>query len=152
HGQWLSPGEVIEAYPGGLAEFLCPPRGLAGIPTPWSALTDLTSGLQRGELFLIAGRTSMGKTIVAMQMAVEAARRSAGVAVFSLEMSKEALVRRLIATLGSVDHGKLRSGKLDRDERLAALNAANEIKNLPLWIDDTRARTMPAMTAALRKR
>jgi replicative DNA helicase len=150
HGRWLNPGEVIETA-GGLNSFITPTRGGSGIATPWPAVTTALCGLQRGDLVLVAGRPSMGKSVVAMQMAHHAAVSGHGVAFFSLEMTKDALVRRLISAVGRVDAQKLRSGTLNPDERLRAARAASEIAELPLWIDDSRARTIPAVTAALRK-
>jgi replicative DNA helicase len=93
----------------------------------------------------------MGKSIVGMQLAHHAAVNGVGAAVFSLEMSKDSLVRRLISAVGCVDAQRLRTGSLDKDERQRVAEAVGSIESLPLWIDDTRARTMPAITSALRK-
>jgi replicative DNA helicase len=93
----------------------------------------------------------MGKSIVGMQLAYHAAKTGHGAAFFSLEMTKENLVSRLISAVALVDYQRLRSGNLNTDERHRALRAASEIEGLPLWIDDTRARTIPAVSAALRK-
>jgi replicative DNA helicase len=139
------------SYPGGINAFLNPPRDTVGIPTPWPGLTSALCGLQRGDLFLVAGRPSMGKSIVGMAFAHHAATGGEGVAVFSLEMTKESLIRRLISAVGSVDAQRLQAGRLDREERRRVADAASRIEGLPLWIDDTRARTIPAITAALRK-
>jgi replicative DNA helicase len=151
HGQWVNPGEVIRNYPGGINAFLNPTRGGSGIATPWPTVTAALCGLQKADLVLVAGRPSMGKSVTAMQIAHHAAKQGHGAAFFSLEMTKDSLVRRLIAAVGRVDAQRLRSGQLDRDERLKASRAASEIDDVPLWIDDTRARTIPAITAALRK-
>lgn len=153
HGQWLQPGEIMENYPGGFENFIAPNRAGSGaaVPTPWKALTSATCGLQTGDLVLVAGRPSMGKSIVGMQLAHTAARNGHGSAVFSLEMSKESLVRRLISAVGNVDAQRIRSGLLNAEERQRSMRAAAEIKNLPIYVDDTRARTVPAVTAALRK-
>lgn len=151
HGQWLTPGEVIAAYPGGLNAFMSPNRGGVGIPTPWPMLTSALCGLQRGDLVLVAGRPSMGKSVIGMQLAHHAAKNGYGAAFFSLEMSKDSLVRRLIANIARVDAQRLRSGTLNADERLRACRAASEIDALPLWIDDTRAGTIPAVTSAPRR-
>lgn len=151
HGQWLKPGEVIEQHPGGLNAFLMPSRGGSGVATPWPSLTLPLCGLQVADLVLVAGRPSMGKSIIAMQMAHHAATSGQGVAFYSLEMTKDSLIRRLISAVGQVDAQRLRSGALNAEERMLAIRAASEISALPLWIDDTRARTIPAVTAALRK-
>lgn len=148
---WVTPYGVIEAYPGGLEAFLNPPHGGIGIPTPWPALTDALAGLHPGELFVVAGRPSMGKSVVGMQMAHHAAKRKHGTAVFSLEMSKESLVQRMLAGIARVDSQKVRLGYVSREERERLKQAAAELDELPLWINETRARTVSAMTAALHK-
>lgn len=150
HGRWLNPGQVIETA-GGLNTFIAPVQCGDGVATPWPKLTAILCGLQKTDLVLVAGRPSMGKSIVGMQLGYHAAKSHRGVAFFSLEMTKDALIRRLIAAVGHVDAQRLRSGTLNADERVMAARAASEIQDLPLWIDDTRARTIPAVTAALRK-
>jgi replicative DNA helicase len=151
HGQWLRPGEVIVAHPGGINAFMQPPRGGAGTPTPWPKLNDDLCGLHRGDLVLVAGRPSMGKSVIGMQLAHHTAACGEGAAVFSLEMTKDSLVRRLISAVGCIDAQRFRIGCLDREERRKAAEAMAQIESLPLFIDDTRARTMPAVTSALRK-
>jgi replicative DNA helicase len=94
----------------------------------------------------------MGKSITAMQMAQHTAERGEGVAVFSLEMTKVDLVKRMISATAGVDFQSVRTGRMDREERRRAAEAADAIDTLPLWIDETRARTIPAITSALRKR
>lgn len=150
-GQWLNPGEVMTTYPGGMNAFMQPPRGGAGTPTPWPRITADLCGLHRGDLVLVAGRPSMGKSLIGMQLAHHTTVHGEGVAVFSLEMTKESLVRRLISAVGSIDSQRFRMGCLDREERRKVAQAAAQIESLPLFIDDTRARTMPAVTSALRK-
>jgi|SRR5579871_17485 len=151
HGEWLNPGQVITSYPGGINAFMQPPKGGAGVPLPWAYMTKALCGLQRGDLFLVAGRPSMGKSIIGMQMAHHAAARGEGVALVSLEMDKAAIIRRLISAVGNIDAQRFRTGCLDREERKRVAEAASQIENLPLWIDDTRARTIPAVTSAVRK-
>lgn len=149
--QWMNPGEVMNSHPGGINALLNPPRGGAGTPTPWPGLTTALCGLHRGDLVLVAGRPSMGKSVIGMQLAHHTAAHGEGVAVFSLEMSKHSLVVRLISAVGGVDAQRQRSGRLDREERRKATVAASQIAEIPLWIDDTRARTANAVTSALRK-
>jgi replicative DNA helicase len=81
----------------------------------------------------------MGKSIVGMTLAHHAATHGESVAVFSLEMTKESLVRRLISAIGGVDAQRLRTGLLSREERRMAAEAGTQIAAIPLWIDDTRA-------------
>lgn len=152
HGKWYRPGDVIREHPGGLNGFLNPERGGSGLKTPWPTLTEWTCGFREGELVVIAGRPSMGKSLIAMQMGYWCAgKEGLPAAVFSLEMDKASLVHRLIAGLARVDAQRLRAGYLSHDERLRAARAAAEVDEIPLWIDDTRARTIAAVSAALRK-
>jgi replicative DNA helicase len=152
HGEWVTPVEVITHYPGGVPAFVTRKRGGVGIETPWLPVTEtLGGGLHKGELFITAGRPSMGKSVVGMQIAHRAAADGHTVAVISLEMSKEALVERLLCGIAAVDCQKLRAGYLNVKERQKLLTAAADIEALPLSIHETRARTIPAITAALRK-
>jgi replicative DNA helicase len=151
HGKWMNPGQIMSGYAGGIQAFLQPPRGGLETPTPWTELTSALCGLHRGDLFLVAGRPSMGKSVIGMQLAHYTATRGEGTAVFSLEMTKESLVKRLICSVGRVDAQRFRSGSLDREERQRVAQAVSQIESIPLWIDETRARTIPAVTAALRK-
>ncbi len=93
----------------------------------------------------------MGKSVVGMQQGYATASEGTGVAYISLEMSKESLVRRLVAGISRVDAHKARSGYLNADERRRMLEAAADIENLPLFINDARAHTPAAISTALRK-
>lgn len=150
--QWQTPGDVIAAYPGGLQGLVCPPRGGSGIPTPWKGLTEGLTGLHPEELVVLAGRPGMGKSLIGMALCYHAATIGHGAAVFSLEMANDALTTRLIASVARIDALKMRAGYLGPDERRRVLTAADEVAVLPLWmVDDTGARTVPAMTAVLRR-
>jgi len=150
--EWQSPKDVIEGYPGGINAFLVPQRGGNGIPLPWKDLSERLAGLHKGDLFVLAGRPGMGKSLTAMQIAYHVAKLNEQVAVFSLEMSNESLVKRLVSSVSRVDAQKMRSGYLNADERRRVNAAANEIAELQtLWLDDTRCRTISAMSSALRK-
>jgi len=123
----------------------------AGMRTPWPHLTEMTSGFSPGDLVVVAGRPSMGKSVIGMQQALTTAQTGAAVAFVSLEMSKPSLVRRLIAGIARVDAHRARSGFLDEVERRRALEAAADLENLPLYIDDSGTHTPVAVSAALRK-
>jgi replicative DNA helicase len=152
HGEWVTPNQVIQDYPGGPYSFLRRKQGGVGICTPWTPVTEtLGGGLHKGDLVIIAGRPSMGKSIVTMQIAHQAAKDDHGAAMFSLEMSKESLTERLLCGVARVDCQKLRAGYLNATEENRLKSAYVDLEELPLRIDDTRARTIPAMTAALRK-
>jgi replicative DNA helicase len=147
NGHWVTPGQILQR---GLDSVLFPTPGSGGI-TPWARLTEMTSGWRPGDLVIVAGRPSMGKSSIAMQQAYTSACQQIGVAYFSLEMSKESLVRRLVAGISRVDAHRARSGFLSADERRRMLEAAVDLDWLPLFIDESRAHTPVAIGTALRK-
>lgn len=112
--------------------------GLTGLPTGYADLDTLTSGWQKSDLIIVAGRPSMGKTAFAMNMAEHAAvHGERPVLVFSLEMPAESLVFRMLSSLGKIDQARLRTGQLDEDEMTKLGRAASRLKGRPLHIDDT---------------
>jgi replicative DNA helicase len=126
--------------------------GLTGVPTGYPDLDVLTTGLQKGDLVIVAARPAMGKTSWVLNVAQTAAiEHGTTVAVFSLEMSKEQLVQRLLCSEGRVDSQKLRRGRLSPEEyqRLAA--AAGHLNTAPLWIDDSPGATVLEMRAKARR-
>ncbi len=126
--------------------------GITGVPSGFAELDRKTAGLQRGDLVIVAARPSMGKTSWVLNVAQNAAiDHEVPVAIFSLEMSKEQLVQRLLCAEGRVDAQKLRRGKLNQSEfqRLAA--AAGHLNTAPLWIDDSPGATVLEMRAKARR-
>ncbi len=126
--------------------------GITGVPTGYADLDRMTTGLQKGDLIIVAARPAMGKTSLVLNIAQNAAiEQSTTVAIFSLEMSKEQLVQRLLCAEGRVDAQKLRRGRLSPDEyqRLAA--AAGHLNTAPLWIDDSPGATVLEMRAKARR-
>jgi len=116
------------------------PGAVTGVPTGFPELDDMTAGFQAGDLIVLAGRPSMGKTALALNFAQHAAiETEIPVAVFSLEMSKEALVQRLLCAEGRVDSSRLRRGSLQDDEYQRLATAAGLLNTAPVWIDDTPA-------------
>ncbi len=116
------------------------PGAVTGVASGYGDLDNMTAGFQAGDLVVIAGRPSMGKTSLALNIAQHAAiDGEVPVAVFSLEMSKEALVQRLLCAEGRVDSGRLRRGRLQDDEYTRLATAAGHLNTAPIWIDDTPA-------------
>jgi replicative DNA helicase len=148
NGHWRTAGEVLQD---GLDSILFPASGSTGIKTPWPRLTEMTGGWASGDLAIIAGRPSMGKSVIALQQAYTSACLGIGVAYISLEMSKEALVRRLVASVSRVDSHRARSGFLNSEDRRRMLAAATELQTLPLFLDESLGHTPVAVSAALRK-
>jgi len=116
------------------------PGAVTGIASGFHDLDHMTAGFQRGDLIVVAGRPSMGKTSLALNFVQHAAiDGEVAVAVFSLEMSKEALVQRLLCAEGRVDSGRLRRGRLQDDEYTRLATAAGHLNTAPIWIDDSPA-------------
>jgi len=148
NGNWVRPWEVYERHG---ASLLSPPRGAAGLETPWNRLTEMTSGWSPGDLVIVGGRPGAGKSVMGMQQAYTTARQGVGVAYVSLEMSKESLVRRLIAGISRVDSHRSRCGMLSAEERQRQIEAVATLEDLPMFLEDTQAHTPVAIHSALRK-
>ncbi|HPD55905.1 MAG TPA: replicative DNA helicase [Smithellaceae bacterium] len=125
---------------------------ITGVPTGFEKLDDLTSGLQKSELIIIAGRPSMGKTSFALNIAQYAALEAqTPAAIFSLEMSKEQLAFRLLASEAKVDSQRLRKGFLGETDWPKLTTAAGKLSDAPIFIDDTPAITVLEMKAKSRR-
>lgn len=121
-----------------LEEIIRSPGLLRGVSTGYPKLDALSSGLQGGEMFIIAARPSMGKTSFAMNMVEYAAvELQKPVAFFSLEMSASVLVQRLIAARAAVNMSKLKSGMLNREQMRAVTTACGQLQKANLFIDET---------------
>lgn len=128
------------------------PGSVTGVPTGFPDLDRLTGGFQPSDLIVVAGRPSMGKTALALNFAQHAAiEQESAVAIFSLEMSKEALVQRLLCAEGRVDSGRLRRGRLEDDEYGRLATAAGLLNTAPIWIDDTPAISVLELRAKARR-
>jgi len=126
--------------------------GITGITTGFTDLDNKTSGLQRSDLVLIAARPSMGKTAFALNMALNSALKgNASVAVFSLEMSKEQLVQRILSAESHVELHKIINGKLSEEEWPKLVRAMGPLSQLKMYIDDTPGITLMEMKAKCRK-
>lgn len=116
------------------------PGAVTGVASGFRDLDNMTAGFQRGDLVVVAGRPSMGKTALALNFAQHAAiEGEVATAIFSLEMSKESLVQRMLCAEGRVDSGRLRRGRLRDDEYTRLATAAGHLNTAPIWIDDTPA-------------
>jgi replicative DNA helicase len=117
-------------------------QAITGVPSGFKDLDERTAGFQPADLVIVAARPSMGKTAFCLNVAQHAAIESGvGVAIFSLEMSKEAIVQRLLTSEARVDAHRLRSGTLrDGDYKLLA-TAAGVLTSAPIWMDDSAALT-----------
>lgn len=125
---------------------------ITGLPTGFIDLDEKTSGLQKGDLIVVAGRPSMGKTALCLNIAEHVGiERGEPVAVFSLEMSKEQLVLRMLCSEAEVDSHKLRSGYLGESDWPRLTNAAGRLTEAPIFIDDSPVITALEMRAKARR-
>ncbi len=125
---------------------------VTGVPTGFTDLDEITSGLQPSDLIVIAGRPSMGKTSLALGIAQYAGiEKRLTTAVFSLEMSKEQLVMRMLCSEARVDAHKLRSGYLGRADWPKLTTAAGRLTEAPIFIDDSPALSVLEMRAKARR-
>lgn len=125
---------------------------ITGLPTGFVRLDKLTAGLKAGELIITAGRPGMGKTAFALNVALNAcAARQTPVVVFSLEMAKEELARRLLCAEARVDGGRMRTGMLSREDWTRLTSAAGTLTNLSFFIDDTPALSIMELRGKARR-
>jgi replicative DNA helicase len=128
--------------------------GFHGVETGFTKLDEMTTGLHKGDLAIVAGRPGMGKTSFALSIAVNAAARSRNktvIAIFSLEMSKEQLVQRMLCAEAKIDMHKLRSGKLSAVERNQLSMHANTLYEAPIFIDDSPSLNIMEIRAKSRR-
>lgn len=125
---------------------------ITGIATGFDDLDDRTAGLQSADLIIIAGRPSMGKTALAINIAEHAAiKDKKSVAVFSMEMPGDSLAMRMMSSLGRIDQHKVRTGKLHDDDWPRLTSAVEILKDAKLFIDDTPALTPAELRARCRR-
>lgn len=125
---------------------------VTGVPTGFSELDKLTAGFQRSDLIIVAGRPSMGKTAFALNLAAFASMEGGfPSAIFSLEMSKEQLVQRLLCSEARVDASKLRGGFLSNSDWPKLTRAAGSLSDADIYIDDTPAINVLEMRAKARR-
>lgn len=125
---------------------------ITGLTTGFLDLDVMTSGLQPSDLVIVAGRPSMGKTSFAMNLVENAALASdQPILVFSMEMPAESLVIRMLSSLGRIDQGRVRTGKLEQDDWPKLSSAMNKLKDTRIMIDDTPALTPTELRSRARR-
>jgi replicative DNA helicase len=125
---------------------------VTGVPTGFTDLDRITSGLQPSNLVIVGGRTSMGKTSFALNVAHHAAvREDIGVLIFSLEMNKTDIAERLLLSEARVDSCKYRTGDVDEKDMERIVHAAGTLSNAPIFIDDTGDLKLLEMRSIARK-
>ena len=125
---------------------------ITGVTTGFSDLDYKTAGLHESDLVLVAARPAMGKTAFALNIATNAALKGGtGVAIFSLEMSKEQLVNRILCSEAMVDSNKVRTGKIDEDDWIKLAGALGPLSEANIYIDDTPGISVMEIRAKCRK-
>ncbi|MFT6765390.1 MAG: replicative DNA helicase [Alteromonas naphthalenivorans] len=125
--------------------------GLTGISSGFSVLDQMTSGFQKGDMVVLAGRPSMGKTVIGLNAAAHAAASGLSVGFFSLEMSAEQLTLRLLTSESTIAHQAIRNATISSDEWVELTNAAGRLAESKLFIDDTAGLDIMALRAKARK-
>src|SRR5437868_6572771 len=144
--------EIIRESFGSIDALLQRGRRITGLETHYADLDELTSGFQKSDLIIVAARPSMGKTSFAMNIAENATIVDAKtVAVFSLEMSKEALLQRMLCSAARVDSHKFRTGSLWQEDTRKIAQALEKLTHAPIFIDDTPGISLSEMRAKARR-
>ena len=126
--------------------------GLTGLPSGYTDLDEKTSGWQKSDLVIVAGRPSMGKTAFAMNLVEHAIlNNDKPVLVFSLEMPAESLIFRMLSSIGRIDQSKLRTGQLNEEDWPGFNDAVAKLKDRPLFIDDSAGVSPMEMRARARR-
>ncbi|NQX90220.1 MAG: replicative DNA helicase [Halioglobus sp.] len=125
---------------------------ITGLSTGFIELDDMTSGLQDADLVIVAGRPSMGKTSFAMNLVEHAVlNQKKPILVFSMEMPSDALITRMLSSIGRIDQTRLRNGKLEQEDWPKLSAAVTKLKDVPLYIDDTPALTPTEVRSRARR-
>ena len=149
---FLGVQDIVKESFGSVDALLQRGQRITGLATHYTDLDEITSGLQRSDLIIIAARPSMGKTAFAMNIAENAAildQKTVGI--FSLEMSREALLMRLLCSRAKVDSHKLRTGFLGREDYQKLAHALAELGDSRIYIDDTPGVSLHEMRAKARR-
>ena len=129
--------EAVSEYYDEIEKLLEMGAGTVGIPTGFKGLDGLLGGFQKSDLVVFAGRPGMGKTSWILTVAMQAARRGARVAIFTMEMGVEQMVQRLLSMETGIKISQLRTADINPREQTRLTEAIGRISNLPLFIDDT---------------
>lgn len=144
--------EIVKESFGSVDALLQRGQRITGLATHYTDLDEITSGLQGSDLIIIAARPSMGKTAFALNIAENAAiEDQKSVGVFSLEMSREALLLRLLCSKAKVDSHRMRTGSLWREDMDKVVRAMEQLAHAPIFIDDTPGIALSEMRAKARR-
>jgi replicative DNA helicase len=148
----VSAGDFLRGFPGGFNAFASPSTRENGLRTGLTKFDEMTGGLHAGELIILAARPGVGKSAAALGMAWSIATRyNAPVAIFSLEMSRESLLLRLLCSSARIDSQRLRAGYLNQEERTKIRDARERMLEAPIFIDDTSNLGLMELHAKIRR-
>lgn len=134
-----------------LAKVKSSKEGVTGIPTGFFHFDEMTSGMQNGDLLILAARPSMGKTALALNIAMNACKAGHAVGIFSLEMSAEQLVLRMLSSESKIPHTRIRNAMVTSDEWMELTNTAALLSESKLFIDDSPGINIMELRAKARK-
>jgi replicative DNA helicase len=146
--------QILNKFEGGINVFLDPSKRIKGLSTGFTKFDEMTAGMHEGELIILAARPSMGKTALALNVAHHVATNMQDprpVAVFSLEMSADSLLTRMICASALIDQQKFRAGYLNQEERRKLQMELGRLVQAPLYIDDTSGTNLMDVHAKLRR-
>jgi len=151
-GGFVALKSILKSTFESIEKFYDSKKSILGLPTGFKILDQKLSGLQKSDLIIVAGRPAMGKTSFCLNIAHNAAvEHKIPVAIFSLEMSKDQLVQRMLCTAARVSAHKLRTGMLAKEDWSRLTTAAGQLANAPIYIDDTPAISILEMRAKARR-
>ncbi len=143
---------LLESALGRIEELFNSGGDITGLSTGFHDLDGMTSGLQKADLVIVAGRPSMGKTSFAMNLVENAVlAQNRPILVFSMEMPSSQLVTRMLSSLGRIDQTRIRNGKLEQEDWPKLSTAVTKLKDVPLFIDDTPALTPTEIRSRARR-
>ena len=144
--------EVLRSTMDRIDELTRNPGSITGVASGFPDLDRMTAGFQPSDLIVLAGRPSMGKTALALNIAQHTAiDEDVPVAIFSLEMSREQLVQRMLCAESKVDSSRVRTGRLNTDDFTRLARGAGHLNTAPIWIDDTPALSPIELRAKVRR-
>ena len=148
---FLKMDELLKRTFKNLAQMKTSREGVTGVPSGFTDFDRMTSGMQKGDLLILAARPSMGKTALAMDMAMNAWRAGFSVGIFSLEMCCEQLVIRMLSAQAKISNTKIRNASVTSDEWMQLTNSAAQLAEAKIFIDDSPGLNIMELRAKARK-
>ncbi len=141
--------EILDLFEGGYEALLNPASRAPGLMSGFSGFDEMTAGLRGGELIILAARPAMGKTALALNIGFNVSAKKKTVAIFSLEMSRESLLTRMMCSQARIDQQRHKKGYLNSEERSKMAKAFYDLSEMPIFIDDAAGTTLPMIQGKL---